>query len=126
LGPDLVSAAVLLVGAVLAKSAVRFLVVSPCHVVLALTPGTSLDLLLVSFFLLGRCLLSILIFLLLFLVNVLLLVRLFLVVSSTLLFVSFLVVILGSRGLVEVGSQLKLTLESGKFCLYCHNLVFVR
>ncbi len=100
--------------------------VSPHHVVLAPMPGTSLDLLLMSFSLLGRCLLPIVTFLLLFLVSVVLLVHLCLVVSSTVLLASFLVVVLGSRGLLEVGSQLELTLESSKFCLYCHNLVFVR
>ncbi len=84
--------------------------VSPCHVVLASTLG----------------LLPILIFLLIFLVSVVLLVLLFLVITSTLLLASFLVVILGSRGLLEVGSQLELALEIGKLCLHCHNLVFVR
>jgi hypothetical protein len=94
--------------------------------VLAPTPGTSLDLLLMSFSFLGRCLLLVLIFLLLFLVSVVLLVLLFLVIFSTLLLASFLVVIIGSCGLLEVGSQLELAPESGKFCLHCHDHVFVR
>ncbi len=89
-------------------------------------PGTSLDLLLVSFSLLWRGLLPILIFLLLYLGSIVLLFLLFLVISSPLLLVSCLVVILGSRSLLEVGSQLELALESSKFGLHCHNLVFVR
>ncbi len=126
LGCGLVEAAGLLVGALIAKLAELFLVVAPRHVVLAPMPGTSLDLLLVSFFFLGRCLLPVLIFLLLFLVSVVLFVFLFLVISSTLLLASFLVVILGSCSLLEIGSQLELALESDKFCLHYHNLVFVR
>ncbi len=116
----------MLVGALIAKLAEFFLVIAPRHVVLASMPGTSLDLLLVSFFFLGRCLLPVLISLLLFLVSVVLLVLLFPVVSSTLLLASFPVVIFGSCCLLEVGSQLELASESGKFCLHCHNLVFVR
>ncbi len=48
MGCNLVDAGFLLVGTVLAKSAVFFLVVSPCHVVLAPMPDTSIDLFLVS------------------------------------------------------------------------------
>jgi hypothetical protein len=103
-------------------------VIAPRHVVLAPTPGTSLDLLLVSFSFLGRCLLPVLIclLLLLLLVSLVLLVLLFLVISSTLLLASFPVVIFGSCCLLEAGSQLELAPESGKFCLQCHNFVFVR
>ncbi len=102
-----------------------FLVVAPHNVVLAPMPGTSLDLLLVSFSFLGRCLLPVLISLLLLLFSVVLLVLLFLVVSSTLLLASFPVVIFGSCCLLEVGSKLELAPE-GKFCLHCCNLVFAR
>ncbi len=122
----MVEAAGLLVGALIANSAELFLVVAPHHVVLAPMPDMSLDLLLVSFSFLGRCLLPVLISLLLLLVSVVLLVLLFLVVSSTLLLASFPAVIFGSFCLLEVGSQLKLAPESGKFCLHCHDLVFVR
>ncbi len=110
----------------IAKSAKLFLVVAPRHVVLAPMPGTPLDLLLVSFSFLGRCLLPVLIFLLIFLVSVVLLVPLFPVIPSTLLLGSFLVVISGSCGPLQVGSQLELALESGRFCLHCHNLVVFR
>jgi hypothetical protein len=126
LGCNLVEAVGLLVGVLIAESAELFLVVAPCHVVLALTPGMSLDLLLMSFSFLGRCLLPVLIFLLLLLVSVVLLVLLFLVVSSTLLLASFPFVIFGYCCLLEVGSQLESAPESGKFCLHCHDLVFVR
>jgi hypothetical protein len=88
--------------------------------------GTSLDLLFMSFSFLGRCLLPVLIFLLLFLVNAVLLVLLFLVISAALLLASFLVIMLGSCSLLEVGYQLESALESGKFCLHCHDLDFVR
>jgi hypothetical protein len=126
LGCNLVEAISLLVGALIAKSAELFLVIAPCHVVLAPTPGGSLDLFLVSFSFLGRSLLPVLISLLLFLVRVVLLVLLFPVVSSTLLLASFPVVIFGSCCLLEVESQLELAPESSKFCLHCHNLVFIR
>jgi hypothetical protein len=115
----------LLAGGLIAESAELFLVVAPHHVVLAPMPGMSLDILLVSFSFLGRCFLPVLIFLLLLLVSVVLLVLLFPVVSSTLLLASFPVVIFGSCCLLEVGSQLELAPESGKFCLHCHNLVFI-
>jgi hypothetical protein len=126
LGCNLVEATGLLVGALIAKLTELFLVVAPCHVVLAPTPGTTLDLLLVSFSFLGRCLNPVLISLLFLLVSVGLLVLLFLVVSSTLLLASLPVVIFGSCCFLEVGSQLELAPESGKFCLHCHNLVFIR
>ncbi len=119
-------AAILLVGAILAKLAVCFLVVAPCHVVLAPTPATSPDLLLVSFSFLWRGLLSSLIFLLLSLARVVLLVLIFLVIPSTLLPASCFDPVLGSHGLLAVGSQLELALESGKFGLHCQDLVFVR
>ena len=126
MGCNLVEAAGLLVGALIAKSAELFLVVAPCHVVLAPMLATSLDLLFMSFSFLGRCLLPVLISLLLFLVSVVLLVLLLPVVSSTLLLASFPVVIFCSCCLLEVGSQLELAPESGKFCLHCHDHVFVR
>ncbi len=126
LGYALVEAAGLLVGALNAELAELFLVVAPCHVVLAPTPGTSLDLFLVSFSFFGRCLLPVLVSLLLLLVSVVLLVLLFLVVSSTLLLASFPIIIFGSCCPLEVRSQLEVALESGKFCLNCHNLVFIR
>ncbi len=69
----MVEAIGLLVGALTAKSAELFLVIAPCHVVLAPMPGTSLELFLVSFSFLGRCLLPVLISLLLFLVSIVLL-----------------------------------------------------
>ncbi len=116
---------VLLVDALFAKLAVSFLVFAPCHVVLAPMPGASLDFLLVSYSLLGRVLLSILILFLLSLVSIVLLVLLFFVIASTLLFVSFFLVILDYRGLLEVGGMLELTLEDGKFSLHCHNFVYV-
>ncbi len=116
----------MLVGALTAKSAELFLVIAPQHLVLAPMPGTSLDPFLVSFSFLGSCLLPVLISLLLFLVSVVLPVLLFPVVSSTLLLASFPVVLFVSCCLLEVGSQLELTPESGKFCLHCHDLVFVR
>jgi hypothetical protein len=122
----LVEAVGLLVCALIAKSAELILVIALCHVVLAPMQGTSLDLFLVSFSFLGRCLLPVLISLLLLLVRVVLLVLLFPVVSSTLLLASFPVVIFGSCCLLEVGSQLELAPESRKFCLHCHNLVFLR
>jgi hypothetical protein len=125
LGCDLVDTAILMVGALLAKLAVCFLVVTPCHVVLAQTPGTSLHFLLVSLSLLWRDLLLILVLLLLSLVSVVLLVLLFLVIASTLLLISCFVVILDSRGLLEVGGELELTFESGKFSLNCQDLVFI-
>jgi hypothetical protein len=109
-GCDLVEAAGLLVGVLIAKLAELFLVVAPCHVVRAPTPGMSLDLLRVSFSFLGRCLLPVLIFLLLLLVSVVLLVLLFLVVSSTLLLASFPVIIFGSCCLLEVGCQFRIAL----------------
>ncbi len=121
----MVEAAGLLVGALIDELAELFLVVAPCHVVLAPMPGTSLDLLLVSFSFLGRCLLLVLISLLLLLVSIVLLVLLFLVVSSTLLLASFPVIIFGFCCFLEVGSQLELVLESSEFCLHCHDLVFV-
>ncbi len=63
----MVEAVGLLVGGLTAKSAELFLVIAPCHVVLAPMPDTSLGHFLVSFFFLGRCLLPVLISLLLFL-----------------------------------------------------------
>ncbi len=126
LGCNLVEADGLLVGALIAKLAELFLVVALRHVVLAPMPGTSLDHLLMSFSFLGRCLLPVLISFLLLLVSVVLLVLLVLVVSSSLLLASFPVVIFGSCCLLEVGSQLELAPESGKLCLHCHDLVFVR
>ncbi len=78
LGCNLVEAAGLLVGVLIAELAELFLVVAPRHVVLAPMPGTSLDLLLVSFSFLGRCLLPVLISLLFLLVSIVLLVLLFL------------------------------------------------
>ncbi len=78
-----------------------------------------------SFFILWRGLLPILILLLLSLVSIVFLVLLFLVIAYTLLLVSCFVVILCSCGLLEVGGQLELALESGKFGLNCHDLVFV-
>ncbi len=126
MGCNLVEAISLLVGTLTAELAELILVIAPCHVVLAPMPGTSLDLFLASFSFLGRCLLPVLISLLLFLVSVVLLVLLFSVVSFTLLLASFPVVIFGSCCLPEVGSQLELAPESGKFCLHCHDLVFVR
>ncbi len=124
MGCNLVDATILLVSAVLAKLAVCFLVVAPGHVVLAPMPGMSLYLLPVSFSLLWRGLLPILILLLLSLISVVLLVLLVLVIASTLLLVSCFVAILGSCGLLKVGGQLELALESGKFGLLGH-LVFV-
>ncbi len=124
LGSDLVEAVGLLVGALTAKSAELFFVITPRHVLISPMPGTSLDLFLMSFSFLGRCLLPVLISLLLFLVSVVLLVLLFPVVPSTFLLASFLVVIFGSWCLLEVGSQLKLASKSGKFCLHCHDLVY--
>jgi hypothetical protein len=125
LGSNLVDVTILLVGTALAKLSVCFLVVAPRHVVLAPTPGTSLDLLLVSFSLLWRGLLPTLILLLLSLVSVILLILLFLIIASTLLLVSSFVVILGSHGLLEVGGKLELAFESGMFSLHCQDLVFV-
>ncbi len=107
MGCNLVEAVGLLVSALTAESAELFLVIAPRHVVLAPMPGTSLDLFLVSFSFLGRCLLPVLISLLLFLVSIILLVLLFPVVSSTLLLASFPVVIFGSYCLLEVGGQLE-------------------
>ncbi len=106
LGCNLAEAIGLLVGALIAELAELFLVVAPRYVVLAPMPGTTLDLLLVNFSFLERCLLPVLISLLLLLVSVVLLVLLFLVVSSTLLLASFPVVIFGSCYLLEVGSKL--------------------
>jgi hypothetical protein len=126
LGCDLVEAVSLLVGALIAESAEPFLVVAPCHVVLAPMPGTSIDLFLVRFSFLGRCLLPVFISLLFLLVSVVLFVLLFLVVSSTFLLAYCFIVILGSCGLLQVGCQLELAPESGEFCLHCHNLVFLR
>ncbi len=115
----------MLVGVLTAESAELFLVIAPRHVVLAPMPDTSLDLFLVSFSIFWKCLLPVLISLLLFLVSIVLLVFLFPVVPSTLLLASFPVVIFGSCCLLEVGSQLESAPERGKFCLHCHNLVFV-
>ncbi len=116
---------VLLVDALFAKLVVSFLVVAPRHVVLTPVPGVSLDLLLVRFPILGRGLFPILILLLLFLVGIVFLVLLFLVDSSTLFLVSYFVIFLDSSGLLEVGGELKLALESCELGLHCHNLVFV-
>jgi hypothetical protein len=121
----LIEATVLLVDVLFAKSSVSVLVVIPCHVVLAPMPGTSLHSLLVSFSLLRRGLLSILILLLLSLVSRVLFVLLFLVITYTRLLVSCFVVVLDFRGLLEVGSKLELTLESGNFSLHCNDIVFV-
>ncbi len=125
LGCDLFDAAVLLVHVLLAKSEVCFLVIAPPHVVLAPMPGAPLHFLLVSFSLLWRDLLPILILLLLSLVGIVPPVLLFLVIASTLLLVSSFVVILVACSLLEVGDELELTRESGKFSLHCHNLAFV-
>jgi hypothetical protein len=99
----LVEAVGLLVGAIVAKSAELFLVVALCHVVLAPMPGTSLDLFLMSFTFLGRCLLPVFISLLFLLVSVVLLALLFPVISSTLFLAFCFIVILGSRGPLQVG-----------------------
>jgi hypothetical protein len=69
LGCDLVEAAGLLVGALVAELAELFLVISPCHVVFAPMPGTSLDLLFMRFPFLGRCLLPVFVSLLFLLVG---------------------------------------------------------
>ncbi len=84
LGCDLVEAVGLLVGALVAESAELFLVVYLCHVVFALMPGMSLDLLFMRFPFLGRCLLPVFVSLLFLLVGVVLLVLLFPVIPSTL------------------------------------------
>jgi hypothetical protein len=112
LGCDLVEAIGLLVGALIAESAEPFLVVAPCHVVLAPMPGTSLDLFLAKFSLLGRCLLPVFISLLFLLVSDVLLVLMFLVICSTFPLASCFIVILGSRGLLQVGCQLELPLRA--------------
>jgi hypothetical protein len=57
-------------------------------------------------------------FFLLFLVRIVLLVLLLLLVSSFL-------VILDSRGPLEVWGKLELTLEGSKFSMHCHNFVFI-
>jgi hypothetical protein len=111
LGCDLVEAVGLLVGALVAELAELFLVVALCHVVLAPMPGTSLDLFLVSFAFLGRCLLPVFISLLFLLVSVVLLVLLFPVISSTLFLAFCFIVILGSHGPLQVGCQLELAPE---------------
>jgi hypothetical protein len=121
----LVDATVLLVHVLLAKSAVCFLVIAPPHVVLAPMPGAPLHFLLVNFSLLWRDLLPILILLLFSFVSIVLPVLLFLIIASTLLLVSSFVVIFDSCSLLEVGDELEPTLESSKFSLHCHNLVFV-
>ncbi len=126
MGCNLVEAVGLLVGALISESAEPFLVIAPRHMVLAPMPGTSLDLFLVRFSFLGRCLLPVFISLLFLLVSVVLLVLLFLVVSSTFLLASCFILILGSRSLLQVGCQLELAPESGEFCLHCNDLVFVR
>jgi hypothetical protein len=112
--------------ALVAESAELFLVVAPRHVVLAPMPGTSLDLLLMRFSFLGRCLLPVFVSLLLFLISVVLLVLLFPVISSTLFLASCFIVILGSRGPLQVECQLELAPESGEFCLHGHDLIFIR
>ncbi len=128
MGRDLVEATVFLIDALFTKSAVPFLVVAPHHVVLAPMPGASLHFLLMSFALLWRGLLPIIILFLLSLVGIVLLVLLVLlalVIASSLLLDSSFLVILDSCGLLEVGGKLELTLEGGKFSLHCHNFVFV-
>ncbi len=126
LGCDLVEAMDLLVGALVAKLAELFLVVAPRHVVFAPMLGTSLYFLFMRFSFLGRCLLSVFVSLLFLLVGVVLVVLLFPVIPSTLFLASCLIVILGSRGPLQVGCQLKLVSESGEFCLHGHDLVFIR
>ncbi len=126
LGCNLVEAVGLLVGALIAKLAELFLVVAPRHVVFASMPGTSLDFQSMRYSFLGRCLLPVFISLLFLLVGVVLLVLLFPVIPSNLFLVSCFIVILGSRGPLQVGCQLELASESGKFCLHGHNLVFIR
>ncbi len=126
LGCDLVEAAGLLVGALVAESAELFLVVAPRHVVFAPMPGTSLDFLFMRFPFLGRCLLPVFVSLLFLLVGVVLLVLLFPVIPSTLLLASCFIVILGSCGPLQVGCQLELASERGEFCLHGHDLVFIR
>jgi hypothetical protein len=116
----------LLVGALVTESAELFLEVTPCHVVFAPTPGTSLDFLFMSFSFLGRCLLSALISFLFLLGSVVLLVLLFPVVPSTLLLASCFIVILGSCGPLQVGRQLKLAPESSDFSLHGHDFIFIR
>ncbi len=84
MGCNLVEAAGLLVGALVAESAELFLVVSPCHVVFAQMPGMSFDLLFMRFPFLGRCLLPGFVSLLFLLVGVVFLVLLFPVIPFTL------------------------------------------
>jgi hypothetical protein len=126
LGCNLVETVGLLLGALVAKSAELFLVVSPCHVVFAPTQGMSLDLLFMRLPFLERCLLPVFVSLLFLLVSVVLLVLLFPVDPSTLFLASCFIVILGSLGPLQVGCQLELASESGEFCLHGHNLVFIR
>jgi hypothetical protein len=105
-GCNLVEAAGLLVGALVAESAELFLVVSLCHVVFASMPGTSLDLLFMRFPFLGRCLLPVFVSLLFLLVGVVLLVLLFPVIPPNLFLASCFIIILGpwpSSGWVPVG-----------------------
>jgi hypothetical protein len=126
LGCDLVEAIGLLVGALVAESAELFLVVTLHHVVFAPTPGTSIDFLFMRFSFLGRCLLPGFISFLFLFVGVVLLVLLFSVIPSTLFLASCFIVILGSRGPLQVGCQLKLAPESGEFSLHGHNFDFIR
>jgi hypothetical protein len=125
LGHALVEATVLLVDALLTKLAVSFLLVALCHVVFALTPGASLHFLLVSFSLLWRGLLPILILFLLNFGSIVPVVLLFLAIATILLLVSSFPIILDSCVLLEVGCKLELTLEGGKFSLQCYNFVFI-
>ncbi len=97
MGCDLVQLVGLLVGALVAKSAELFLVVTLHHVVFAPAPGTSLDLLFMHFTFLGGCLLPAFISLLFLHVGVVFLVLLLHVVPSTLFLPSCFIVILGSR-----------------------------